>query len=265
LTLGDSATRTHLIASSSTFEDLLAEGASVPVDGWDFSWFDGRATEERPPWGYARTMAHRMAHASAALDIGTGGGEVLASVPHRPPLLVATESWPPNIALAGLNLTPLGIHVVAAADDVDLPFRSSVFDLVVSRHPVIVRWPDIARLLRPAGTYFSQQVGPGSVSELTDFLMGRQPVSGRRRPDRATAEAAAAGLDVVDLRRATLRIEFNDVAAVVVFLRKVIWIVPDFTVDRYRHRLAELHDQIVSHGPFVAHSRRFLIEARMPG
>lgn len=35
-----------------TFEELLAEGESVPVEGWDFSWFDGRATEERPPWGY---------------------------------------------------------------------------------------------------------------------------------------------------------------------------------------------------------------------
>lgn len=32
-------------------EELLAEGASVPVSGWDFSWFEGHATEERPPWG----------------------------------------------------------------------------------------------------------------------------------------------------------------------------------------------------------------------
>lgn len=37
-----------------SFDDLLAEGSAVPVAGWDFSWFDGRASEERPPWGYAR-------------------------------------------------------------------------------------------------------------------------------------------------------------------------------------------------------------------
>jgi hypothetical protein len=24
------------------FEELVAEGASVPVEGWDFSWFEGR-------------------------------------------------------------------------------------------------------------------------------------------------------------------------------------------------------------------------------
>jgi hypothetical protein len=34
-----------------TYEELVAEGAAVPLAGWDFSWFDGRATEERPPWG----------------------------------------------------------------------------------------------------------------------------------------------------------------------------------------------------------------------
>ena len=83
-----------------TFEDLVAEGVAVPVEGWDFSWFEGRATEERPPWSYARLMGERMAGASAALDIETGGGEVLGGILHPPRLLVATESWPPNVAVA---------------------------------------------------------------------------------------------------------------------------------------------------------------------
>jgi hypothetical protein len=42
----------------------------------------------------------------------------------------------------------------------------------------------------------------------------------------------------------------------------VIWIVPGFTVDRYRTELAALHDHIQSQGPFIAHTTRFLIEAR---
>lgn len=46
------------------------------------------------------------------------------------------------------------------------------------------------------------------------------------------------------------------------FLRKVIWIVPGFTVEAYRDRLRELHERIEREGPFVAHSTRFLIEAR---
>ena len=52
--------------------------------------------------------------------------------------------------------------------------------------------------------------------------------------------------------------------AVVYFLRKVIWMVPDFTVERYAGRLRALHDRIEAEGPFVAHSARFLIEARKP-
>lgn len=84
-------------------------------------------------------------------------------------------------------------------------------------------------------------------------------------PMAAAAGAEAAGLDVVDVRQEALRMEFHDIAAVVHFLRKVIWTVPGFTVDAYRDRLAELHVFMERHGPFVAYSQRFLIEARKTG
>ena len=74
-----------------SFEDLLREGVEVPLDGWDFSWFAGRATEERPSWGYLKLISAALARAGAALDIQTGGGEVLAEVPALPPVTVATE------------------------------------------------------------------------------------------------------------------------------------------------------------------------------
>jgi SAM-dependent methyltransferase len=246
------------------FEELLAEGQSVPLEGWDFSWFHGRATEERPSWGYSRMMVERMASVSAALDIQTGGGEVLAEVARRPRLLVATESWPPNIDVGRRSLRPLGAWLVQAADGADLPFRDGSFELVVSRHPTTTLWSEIGRVLQPGGTYFSQQVGAGSCRELTDFMMGARPMSGSRRTQGAVAAVEAAGLVVVDVREESLRTVFYDVGAVVHFLRKVIWIVPDFTVDRYRPRLAELHDRIQLEGSFVAHAQRFLIEARKP-
>ena len=208
-------------------------------------------------------MRTRMAGASAALDIETGGGEVLATVTHPPAVMMATEPWPPNVERARRNLLPLGAAVVVA-DDTALPFPASSFDLVVSRHPVSTHWPEIARVLRPDGTYLSQQVGAGSIRELTDAMMGPQPVSDRRSARRAAEQASAAGLHVVDLRQTALRAEFNDIAAVVVFLRKVVWTVPGFTVDRYRRPLARLHDRIEAGGPFVAHAQRFLIEARRP-
>jgi SAM-dependent methyltransferase len=284
----------------SRFEDLLAEGESVPVEGWDFSWFAGRlpgsklprATEGRPPWGYARLLGRRLAGlagvpGAAALDLQTGGGEVLATAltaavpaglstglftglsagPGGPSTLVATESWPPNVAVAERTLAPLGARVVAVpGPDSDLPFPDASFDLVTSRHPVSVRWDEVARVLKPGGSYFSQDVGHPSVGELTEFMMGPRPQPAPDQPNRdpkwSVLAAERVGLTVADLREYHGRMEFNDVAAVVVFLRKVIWIVPGFTVAGYRDRLRALHEQIERDGPFLATTVRFLIEAR---
>jgi SAM-dependent methyltransferase len=245
---------------------LIAEGESEPVEGWDFSWLAGRAREERPSWGYTRSLVSRVTTGRAVLDVQTGGGEVFAEILRRagtaPSVVAATESWTPNLQIARQNLAPFSATVVETADDQALPFGRGHFDLVVSRHPTVVVWSEIARVLQPGGTYFSQQVGSGSNRELTDFMMGPQPVSDRRSPERAVEEAATAGLEVIDLRQEALKVCFYDVGAVTYFLRKVLWTVPGFSVDRYRHRLQAMHDHIHAHGYFRSYAQRFLIEAK---
>jgi hypothetical protein len=69
---------------------------------------------------------------------------------------------------------------------------------------------------------------------------------------------------VADLREQALRVEFYDVGAVVHFLRKMPWTVPDFTVDGYADQLARMHRHIRGRGSFVSHAQRFLIGARKP-
>lgn len=205
---------------SATFEELLEAGDSADVTGWDFSWLQGRATEERPPWGYATLLSRHLRGASASLDLQTGGGEVLAPAETFPKTAVATESWLPNLARATARLHRRGVVV---------------------------------------------EVGPASAFELIEFLLGPQPDARHARDPEAEADdARAAGLEVVDLRRARLRIEIHDVGAVVYLLRKVIWWVPGFTVAHQRCRLEDLHDHIQTHGPFITHSTRHLIEARQP-
>jgi SAM-dependent methyltransferase len=256
------------MTASASFEELLAEGEQVPVEGWDFSWFEGRATEQRPSWGYSRLLAARLARCSSSLDVQTGGGEVYASAlsraSRRPDVLAATESWPPNVAVARRTLARFGARVVEVAEDGDLPFPEASFDLVSSRHPTRRRWEELARVLRPGGAYLSQGVGAGSNRELYEALMGPQPEATQPSADRAAAAARAAGLQVLDVRQEATRVEFFDIAAVVHFLRKVVWTVPDFTVARYRRQLADVHERIRREGRFVAHSQRYLIEARKP-
>jgi SAM-dependent methyltransferase len=210
-------------------------------------------------------MSDRLANVSSALDIQTGGGEVLAGARTFPPTMAATESWPPNAALATELLHPRGVVVVATPDESSLPFADEAFGLVTSRHPNTVCWTEIARVLRPGGTYLAQHIGPATVSELVEYFIGPRPEAwARRHPDNERAQAQAAGLQVVYMRLERLRQEYFDIGAVIYFLRKVIWIVPDFTVERHDQRLRELHERIEADGRFVAHSARVLVEARKP-
>jgi SAM-dependent methyltransferase len=255
----------HVLESTAmtSFDELLAEGSEAPIQGWDFGWLIGRASEERPSWHYAELLATRYQEVGQAVDLQCGGGELLSRLPALPPLLAATEGWAPNLAIAARRLRPRGAHVVAApGNQPALPFRDDSFDLVTSRHPTVTWWEEIARILRPGGSYLSQQVGPHSFGELTEYLMGPQPPGSARDPRLAREAAGDARLEVVDLRSERLRVVFYDIGAVVYFLRLVVWIVPDFSVARYRQRLQQLHEQIERDGSFLAHSTRFLIEAR---
>jgi SAM-dependent methyltransferase len=254
------------MTSAAFFEQLLAEGNSEPTEGWDFSWFNGRATEKRPTWQYSHSLGQRLARAHAVFDVQTGGGErlaeILSQIDSRPREIVASESWRPNVAIAKKNLQPYEVSIIEIPDESDFPFPDETFDLVSSRHPTVTLWAEIARVLQSGGTYFSQQVGAGTNRELTDFMMGPQPISDSRSARRAVARASSVGLEVIDMREESLPIAFFDVGAVVYFLRKVIWTVPDFTVETYRKRLFAMHQHIESEGSFLSHSQRFLIEAK---
>jgi SAM-dependent methyltransferase len=255
----------RLVAVARSCEALIEEAEAAPIEGWDFTWLDGRATEERPGWGYSQLLAERAAAVSSLLDLQTGGGELLSQLPQLPPLTVATEGWEPNVGQAARRLHQRGAWVVVTNDDRDeLPFRSATFGLIASRHPVVTHWNEVARVLRPGGRYLSQQIGPHSMRELTEFFMGPQPGASPRTPENAREKATAAGLRVKDLKAKRLRATFSDVGAVVYFLRLVIWTVPDFSVEKYRDRLVAMHRQIEDNGPFVAHPTRFLIEAVKP-
>jgi SAM-dependent methyltransferase len=248
-----------------SFDELVAEAEAAPITGWDFSWLDGRATEERPRWHYAEQVAARAANVTSMLDLQSGGGELLSTLRSLPPLMVASEGYAPNVTVAGRNLQPRGALVVAAHDDRSaLPFADATFELVTSRHPIATYWDEIARVLQPGATYFSQQVGPHTMREVSEFFLGPLPETSKRDPALARQAAEDAGLAVAQLEEARLLATFDDVGAVVYFLRLVVWTVPNFSVERYRARLRDLHEQIARAGPFVAHATRFLIEATKP-
>jgi hypothetical protein len=82
-----------------------------------------------------------------------------------------------------------------------------------------------------------------------------------RDPHGEGVAARAAGLQIRKLRTARCRMEFLDIGAIVYILRKCVWWVPDFTVERYRDVLRQLDGHIREHGAVVAHSTRILFDA----
>ena len=230
-------------------------------------------------WDVLRgVVAERAARSGrAVLDIvdvggGTGGFAVpFAALGHR---VTVVDPSPDALAAAQRRAAEMRVTLAAVQGDADelaslvgdgaadLVICHSVLEYVDSPADAMAA---IARVLRPGATYLSQQIGAGSNRELTDFMMGPQPVNQSRSPLRVRAAATEVGLEVVRLEACALRVEFFDVAAVVHFLRKVPWTVPGFSADAFGAELRRMHDLIRRDGAFVSTAQRLLIEARRPG
>jgi SAM-dependent methyltransferase len=247
------------------FDDLVREGDRASVDGWDFTWLDGRAEEDRPSWRYFDRVAERVRNVASVVELQAGTGSMIGRLPALPALAVATEGFEPSILLAAPLLRERDVHLVFTSQLIPgVPFADATFDLVVSRHPVDVWWDEIARVLRAGGVYFAQHVGPHSLRDLAEIFVGPWPETSRRDPEVEARAAQDAGLVVNDLRTERTRVAFHDIGAVVYFLRLVPWIVPDFSVDRYRDELQLLHERIERDSVFETTSSRTLIDAAKP-
>jgi SAM-dependent methyltransferase len=247
---------------------LIAEAEARPVAGWDFSWLEDRMRVEPLPWNFDAIVLAQAESSPDLLDLGTGGGEWLSRLPHRPARTVATEAWPPNLAVAEERLRPLGIDVVQvepARDNVEqdpgeqtslLPFPDASFHLVVSRHESYVA-DEIARVLTRGGHFLTQQLAPGShdFARLLGISRPRAPVF---RLDLAIGQLVAAGLHVVEGAEGVQMVAFADVGALAWYLRAIPWTVPGFTPASYETELRELHG---TNAPLEARLYAFWLDA----
>ncbi|MCC6191087.1 MAG: methyltransferase domain-containing protein [Anaerolineales bacterium] len=129
------------------------------MEGWTFA-HEPRPLGPPPPWDYAAPARTLLAQAGGVLDMGTGGGEVLAELlAGFGGKAVATEAWPPNVAVAARRLAAAGARVVHCSS-LDLPFADAAFDLVLNRHEELDP-AGVARVLRPGGRVPTQQIHPG--------------------------------------------------------------------------------------------------------
>jgi SAM-dependent methyltransferase len=253
-----------------SFEELVDEAASHEFTGWDFSFIADRVVREGTPWDYTARVNELASGSTSMLDLGTGGGEFFSEVSPRPPLMVATESYAPNVAVAAGRLTAVGAHVVAAEGAHDnaeqafddrsgpLPFRDAAFDVVIDRHTAF-RATEVAGVLTPGGTFYTQQVGARDCIELCEALGGVTPCPAPS-VDRYVEQLTRAGLEIVVAREAFCAKTFLDVGALLGYVLPIPWAFRGFSLETHLEALRTIHER----GPFTCSEHRLLFEARKP-
>ena len=233
-----------------------------PFAGWDFSYLAGRriTLEAEDAWDYTASVVAAIAHARSLLDMDTGGGEFLASLPWRPRQTYATEGYGPNLLLARGRLAPLDVEVVEVHDMAHLPFADGQFDVVTNRHGAYDPH-ELRRVLQADGIFITQQVGSQTNRRLHELLGDSSPAG-----DWCLAEAVsgleAAGFRIIEQREAFHSTRFSDVGAIVYYLKAVPWEIQDFSVDRYFDKLVEIHVLIQADGYIEVPFHQFFVQAR---
>jgi SAM-dependent methyltransferase len=267
------------------FDRLVAEAAAAPFSGWNWSWLDGRRVTAPDPHGdlaelYDARAPSLVASSTAVLDLGTSGGERLATYGPFPSVAFATEAYRPNVQLARERLGPMGVQVIWNDNACQnsrgpepgnrwpqrrLPFADGTFDLVLAQRTAFSP-REVARILKPGGLVLTLQGRTEWQGEtLADALSATPPewsIPGQGWFVGHTFFEAGFRVELWEERTTTTT--FLDVGAVVYTLLHVPWTIPDFDLDRYRERLYRLDQRIRAEGGFTTRGSGSLIEARKP-
>ncbi len=235
--------------------DRYAEAAGK-LQGWELE-FEPEPLLAGPPWDYEILAKSLCADARAVLDLGTGGGEVLSRVLAGSSCrAVATEWWHVNAPVAWQRLGPRAR--VIRASSLELPFASTSFDLVLSRHEEI-HPAEVAWVLAPGGRFLTQQVIPDLWHELRAVFpdMARFPdhyLEYRRDLDQA-------GLTVENALEFRRPVRFRELGHLVYHLVAAPWTIPNFSVRSHYEGLAKLDRQFRRERGLVLTEGFYLIQA----
>ncbi len=251
------------------FEKYLEQAGKESFSGWDFGYLTrtNRMKEAPLRWNYYNIVLPRLSKAETLLDMGTGGGEILSEFSPLPPVTYATEQYKPNVEVARNRLEPLGVKVFEIEEEnsppynTDLPFEDGFFDLVINRHEAYYP-PELYRILKPGGTFITQQVGGNTNRNLIEFLTGETQDESNWNLESAVAELEAAGFSIIHRQEDAQFYRFYDIGAIVYLLKAIPWTIENFSVERYRNKLWELHIKIYTDGYYDTPQHRFIIVAQ---
>lgn len=250
------------------FKDCVKEAMDTPFSGWDFSLLSqwGGNPEDPLPWSYAVTVKKYLPFSTSMLDMGTGGGEFLSSLNPLPSHTYATEEYQPNISIAKEKLEPLGVKIIEIVEGRQerspLPFDDEFFDLVINRHECYEA-KEVYRILKPKGTFITQQVGEknnedlrkifGSINSEDEFAWNLKTAI---NPMKQAGFTLLAGKEHIGFSR------FYDIRTLVYLLKILPWEFPNFSIEKYESQLYHFYKKLTDDGYFDSISHRFFIIAQ---
>jgi SAM-dependent methyltransferase len=230
--------------------------------GWDLGQVRPKMIEPRPPWDYETLVPEYAVGKRYALDMGTGGGELLSRLRRALPYeTIATEEWNVNAPIAKRRLGPLGVELVRCGSRL-LPFENSAFDLVINRHEELDP-REVARVLSHGGHVVTQQVGRDNWRELRRFLP-RATDFGDLYGDYMSGFEAA-GLTIIRGLRHDYRVAYRCLGELTYLLTITPWTIPGFSLERDLEALLSLESECLTDDGLVLTESRFLIIAAKRG
>jgi SAM-dependent methyltransferase len=259
--------------SSNTLEEMfeiyLEQARNMPFSGWNFEYITktGRMVEAPLKWNYYNVVLPWLSKAKNMLDMGTGGGEILSGFIPLPPNTYATEQYKPNVPVARERLALLGVTVVEVEEEksppynTSLPFDNEFFDLIINRHEAY--YPkELRRVLKHRGVFITQQVGSISLTNLKQFLTEKAEAVSNWNLKSAVEELKSAGFNILEQQEDIQFCRFYDVGAIAYFMKAIPWIIEDFTIDKYKDRLWELHIRMQKERFYDIPLHRFMVVAQ---
>lgn len=242
--------------------------STADVEGWDFSNLE---IEESPAWTFEAVARTYLEQDHRVLDLGTGGGEVFASLApnfrdgigidqSEERLRVAASSGAENLTFARMSNT-------------DLALRAQAFDVVLAKHADYDA-DEVFRVLRRGGVFLTQQMGDHDTASIFEaFGWGSFGAYWRRRfeqegrPFRPTVETGerfrSLGCEVLDYRQFDVPMHFRDLRSLVHFLKSSPLPEP-FDPEAHWPAVARLVDEHGSELGIGTNTHRELLVVRKP-